>query len=1077
MDRVGEELARVGCLLVDDRTLRRIIKRHRGLAGLGLQVPHARCYALPRAELAALLEGGDQALAALPERVTVIATPRAPLADGDPAAWTRAWRAIFHARVHQAFDELLARDALGPAAIRARIHRIGQTEFDEVRLVLRQEDLLLPPVDDVSTYVEFAALYLELVHFGPHALERTFPSLGDAPAVAATLALDVDAAALLAAARPARAPARPIADGGPRATARPARRRAPARRYDPGAARHAAAARRKGNRVRAAILALRAGDAVTARADLDALMARLGRALGGAPTDGWTDALLPVAQHAAAQRVMRFTAGARLLHDLQAACVVAERDLLIVDAVTWARSFGRQPVVRPLPATREVRVLREVRAAAKKIARCDLTSSDERERLAAAVHAMVVHANQNARAMLRPKLEAALAAVKLTPRHLPERVAEKKIVDELLDHAVTVGRLSIGNLRDAIADNDLKLPDLRLPQLVTGDQFLRADHILAGSLDGVYRRGPIYLRLLQKVSSVLAGLALGRLITLYLLLPVVGSFFVVEGLQHMIAPVAKWMHREEPHIATRPTFIMVGFVVFLLLHAPWFRSAALVAVRAVGAALWARLDALARRLWHIRWVPPVSRWLLLPGLPAGLAALILHGVARWVVAGILYAVTAAIVNSAAAEEMVSDWLLRSGRHLTQRILPGLIKYGLQIFSSLIELLERGMYHVDELLLFRPNQSKATKIAKGGLGALWFGVSYVLRIYVNLFIEPTVNPIKHFPVVTVAAKVILPFTPQMIGAISGPVGRVVGPTLGASFAAFTVLVLPGLAGFLAWELSGNWKLYRETRPEALAAVAIGSHGESMVGFMKPGFHSGTVPKLHARLRRAAWNGHERGVARAREGLHHVEEAIVKFTDRQLVSMLGQTPAFSGAAIAVGHVDLDSNRIRIELTCPAIGAAPAVLAIEQQSGWLVASIPRAGWIDRLDEDQRRVLEIALTGFYKRSGVDLVREQIEHVLTEGRGDVPAYDVADEGLLVWPGPGFDTEIVYDLEAAEPVAVVRGGAPAAAPPAFAGAGALFGREPVTWAAWEATWELVAIRLEPRQVRVGPSLLPAVRGG
>src|SRR5262249_44252415 len=51
---------------------------------------------------------------------------------------------------------------------------------------------------------------------------------------------------------------------------------------------------------------------------------------------------------------------------------------------------------------------------------------------------------------------------------------------------------------------------------------------------------------------------------------------------------------------------------------------------------------------------------------------------------------------------------------------------------------------------RPKASRAV------LGFIWFLVSYLLRLYVNVFIEPTVNPIKHFPAVTVAAKLLVPF---------------------------------------------------------------------------------------------------------------------------------------------------------------------------------------------------------------------------------------------------------------------------------------------------------------------------------
>src|SRR5262249_30060945 len=81
---------------------------------------------------------------------------------------------------------------------------------------------------------------------------------------------------------------------------------------------------------------------------------------------------------------------------------------------------------------------------------------------------------------------------------------------------------------------------------------------------------------------------------------------------------------------------------------------------------------------------------------------------------------------------------------------------------------------------------------------------------------------------------------------------------------------------------------------------------------------------------------------------------------------------------------------------------------------------GWIDRLADDQRQILEIALAGFYKRSGVDLVREQLEHAIA-GDEPPPPYDISDEGLVVWPGHGYQTEAIYDLRAAQPVPAMRG--------------------------------------------------------
>ena len=57
------------------------------------------------------------------------------------------------------------------------------------------------------------------------------------------------------------------------------------------------------------------------------------------------------------------------------------------------------------------------------------------------------------------------------------------------------------------------------------------------------------------------------------------------------------------------------------------------------------------------------------------------------------------------------------------------------------------------------------------------------------------------------------------------------------------------GFIFWEVKENWRLYRANRSPTLGPVSIGPHGETLAGLLQPGFHSGTVPKLYARLRAA------------------------------------------------------------------------------------------------------------------------------------------------------------------------------------------------------------------------------------
>jgi hypothetical protein len=1069
-DPVDDELAAVGAVLVEDRLLRRIIKRHRRIPGLGLQVPHATSYALPRAELARLVEAGELpiALDRLPERVAVFVGVRGELAAGGAAAWRDAWRAIFHARIHDALD---AR-ALTPAAVRQRINALGHTAFEEARMVLRQEDLLLPPADDTTAYTELVALYLELRHFSPRAVTETFPLLVDLSRVDALVAADVDGAAILAAARPARAPITADAEIEPHARRKTDPPVVSAQRSLSARALRSLAegARRSGNQARAAILSLRAGDLDLAKADIDALLVRLGRVLGDVDARVWAGPLLEIAGAAAARTVLRYAASARLLLALQNACIDGEREIEVVDVPAWLRSRGKRTLVRKLPATREIRVARRVRAAARELPGVELDGDDARARITDAVHAIVERANARVRAVLRPEIETALAEVKLVPRHLPGQVAQKKLVDELLDKAVAVGRLSLPDLRDAIARNELKLPDLSALELATGDQLLRADRLLSTSLDGVYRRGEIYLRFLQKVSSVLSGTGVGRLLSLYLLLPLVGAYMIVEGAHHMAAPVAGWFGYLPPHIASKPVFATMAIIVFLLLHAAWFRSASMSALRTAGRVLDTVFVANARRLWRIRQVRLATRYLLVPGLPALFLWWIIPGLAGWIVSSVVFIAIAVVTNSAAAEEIVSDWLVRSSRHLARHIIPGLVRYSLELFAWLMELTARGIYRVDEALRFRPNQASGIVVIKGILATIWFAIAYVLRIYVNLLIEPTVNPVKHFPVVTVAAKLILPFLPAMTTAIAGPIGAVVGPALGASIAAFTVLVLPGIAGFLAWELNSNWRLYRKNRPEHLGPEKLGSHGETMGALLRPGFHSGTLPKLFAKLRRATWKRDDHAVARAREGIHHVEDAVWKFTDRQLVSMLNQSFLFRAADVAVHHVEATSNRLRIELACPSLGDGIATIMFEEQSGWLVAGVPERGWLDAVPADERVVLEVALTGFYKLSGIELVREQLTSVLAAGGLSGVAFDLTDDRLIVWPGSGFEVELVYDLRSPSLPSAIRG-AYEGPVPRLDGQHAVFARDPVATEAWFSTWERLVLGMDTSPLLKGPSLL------
>lgn len=187
--------------LVLPRILRRVIKRDRRLGGFGLKVPHRKSYLIERGRLLDIIDYSDLGVDegfVLPKQVLLLTRPGPQDLLDWPAGrlLIRCWRLVFHARIHAALDARAAAEKLTPAVVRGRIHEIGEAAFDEICSVLAQEDMLLPPRSDQSTYIEFAATYLELRHFTPSFLARFFPALQDLGAVDELIGRNVNAEAI-----------------------------------------------------------------------------------------------------------------------------------------------------------------------------------------------------------------------------------------------------------------------------------------------------------------------------------------------------------------------------------------------------------------------------------------------------------------------------------------------------------------------------------------------------------------------------------------------------------------------------------------------------------------------------------------------------------------------------------------------------------------------------------------------------------------------------------------------------------------------------------------------------------------
>ena len=1005
--------------LIPPRILRRVIKRDRGLTFFGFHAARRDSYAISGEALRAIVaedELGIRPGDSWPTVAILLARPDPQdLAEADPAqVRLDFWRRLYYARVHAAVDHRFASNELGGVDLRARIVRIGSVAFDEIRAVLRNDGAILPPRDDRTVYTEFAACFLDLRHFAPALLTHAFPAIERRSAVESVLAQDVDGRALLDRTRLPGAPdprsdERPVAESEQseyemRAFVAPPESPLPERGQSRWLERRAEAASAKGNVVRAAILRTRAAPVsgptrlIAAWAEIERLVQRLQDALGfdEEEAERWAQALPPLLDHSTGGF---WTPEARLLYDLQKVCVDHEREVFRTDLIGWAVSFGRRPVRRPLPHLREVMISSHLRGAFRRLQSTRLGRAD-RKRLSALLLPAVRRAESEVRRRFRPAIESVLVSTGLQPRNLPERVAYRKLIEEMLDRIVGRGFLTLGDLRDACSRSNLKLPDLAGPvEFFRGDRLLQTDHLLAIELEGVYRRGEIYLRWLQRLSALAFGTPVGRLLTRYAALPYGGAFIVLRGLEHLI----EMLFRVEVdlNIVNVASITLLGTVALGMINFPGFRRGFLTTLGWLGHVLhtvfvawptrllaiplfrWLFASRAAAILWRFLLKPLIATvpvWLLGPRFGLDHRALDLSAAGFFLIATIL-------INSRFGrdvEEILADEAVRAWRQLWLDILPGLFRLVLQTFDRILETVERLLYAVDEWLRFRSGQSAAILAIKAILGLFWFCVAYLVRIYVNLLIEPQVNPIKHFPVVTVSHKIILPLSFRLTRWMAAPLIPVVGKVAGDSIAWTTVVLLPGVFGFLVWELKENWRLYEANRSVTLRPVLVGEHGETMGRLVRPGLHSGTLPKLFAKLRKAErrtlHGGHDTKALKHAEALHHVEESIHRFIDRDFLALARESRSLAAVGIELRRIDLATNRIRIELRASGVSqTAPGLwIVFEKRGDLLIASIEEPGWLPDLAEPLRRVLTTAIAGLYKMCGVDAVRVEDGPVAT---------------------------------------------------------------------------------------------------
>ncbi|NUQ62048.1 MAG: hypothetical protein HUU20_06150 [Pirellulales bacterium] len=1069
--------------LLPARILRRVIRRRHQLPRLRIQLPHETSCIVSRETLLEIVDlvELDQPADSLPQTLILLPQPEADDFPATPPATmlTRYWRLLFHSRVHLWLEERRASGELSSAEVRRRLEQIGMPRFNEIRSILLHEGRLAAGADPWSALVEFAAVYLELKHFASGLLPRFFPAADDDIPIDAVLAEMIDSDGLYAATRPRGAEPPDLAEGddGSPAVLDPGelpasrgRRMRSLQAYRRLLDRADAAAAR-GNLVRSCILLQRARQRApdgaqhrlrnALRGNIHRMVLALQDVLGfsDSEADSWRESISALAARSAAGL---WSSETRLLFDLQKICNDRQRNVYALDVWQWLRTFGRRPLKRPLPWLMEVLVFRHLQAAIRRVAAVRIPDNHRRT-LHTILHQTAEETEEQLRSRLRPVIGEALRDAEFLPADTVERVAFRKLVEELIDRILDRGFLNLGDLRDAVARNNVKARDLSGPkELVLGDQLLRADRRMAAALDGVYRPGESYMRAIQRLSSLAFGTRSGRLLMRYLVLPFGGAYVVEAGVQHLVAALTG----EEPGIEHMTTVLPLGIFLLLLINAETVRRGLVQLSRSVARAARFVFTELPRRVMELEAVQRVLRSRVFRGLvrfgvkPAALTALIYWVMPRLIgnwqnnPVGTVSAFVGAnlLLNSRLGrdlEELATDWIGRAWHWVGVQVIARSFWLIMDVFRGALAITERVLYSVDEWLRFRSGESRVALWGKAALGVVWFGIAYVARFCINLLIEPQVNPIKHFPVVTVSHKVLLPLIPALVGVLELAMEK----GLAITVATAVITAIPGIFGFLAWELRENWRLYAANRPPLLRPVIVGKHGETVRRLLVWGLHSGTIPKRYAKLRRAQIDTRSdrrrRQVRKHLHALRGMETDVRRFVERELVWLLNEAECYRDRPVRMGSVQLTPNRIRAELRDSDGAGGILNMTLHTGDRWLLAGVNGAEAIEERSPAQVEALAAAVLGLYKAAGIDLAHQEIELQLPS---PTCLYEADERGLVVWPEETLDTEVHYDLDNGPAVPRDRDGTALPSWPPLDRSRLLLKENPVAWERWVAVW-------------------------
>jgi hypothetical protein len=983
---------------------------------------------------------------------------------------TLYWRRLFHAEVKLKFIELKEKGLLSEAVIEKKIKTIGRTIFSEALMVLEQEHKVFSEQDIADKYISFAASFAELYRFSENLLANYFPSIKDYESLLLIIRNDVAEDIIFQETRiPGTQNPHPTPETHAEESSEYFKRLSEQAEKESSLnnATVSAILWTQANRVAPAELSPNTIE--KAHKEIRKLVKRLQAALNFNSSDfqNWESALLPLLDKADQGSS---PVEARLLTELQSACEDYEQEIYRIDIFSWAISFGKKPMKRPLRFQRLIKIHQRLREASLNAITTRLAFAD-RKKLETLLQLVWKQNEKLLRDEIRPIIENNLQSVGLKSEGAFGEIARRRLVEEFLDRIIEQGYLNYSELRDMISRNHLKLEDIRdAASFFKGDALLALDENLSLQLDGVYRRSDFYLRWLEKSTALNFGTATGRTLTKFLTLPFGGSFLLIESADLISDKISG---DRIPDLIRTLTFITLGLFFFGVINNHSFRTFVLDCLLI----FWKTAKFIFYKIPStlLTWNPFLLIWKSLP--VQIIYSLILkpllftEAIALWLpksypyhVGEIVLFIGFTLLLNSRPGRLLSEFAISSMLTLGKLIQDGLISIlftiMVQSFKKTIEGLEFVLQWVNDWLRLRGRAKPWQMALRGFLGLLWSPVAFFLRFYTVVLIEPGINPIK-FPISSVAAKftypIIIPLTPEIVHFFSPFIGDV----LSNLFFGTTIWLTPNLFGFLFWETKENWGLYRANRPQSLRPMAIGTHGETIPQLLKIGFHSGTIPKLFMKLRKAEQDAVTRSDWRKartlRLDLQTIKERLARFIERDLLIPMQQNNKSFIRPLRVSEISLGINRIEAEMTgMDDNGYASFKISLELIDGMLMGSVSKPGGTLALNEQQNRCLSLGIAGLYKFAGIEISKEQISSNLPSWVTDWKIY----EGNLVLFSEKQSTILVPIKNGdSQPRLQINRSENSCNLETLDFERLLFSRQPLTWQDWSDGWDRSANNL------------------